>query len=199
MLSHLCLATAALALVWRKQQQQKLQEHQHHPVSHEHTTIRKAQPKDIVSILSIYSTHANDPYSIVTFEEQAPTQNEMEKRRQKVLANGDPYFVAVCNSDIVGFAYCHPFRERTAYRFATELSVYVAKNGQGRGVGKKLMLALIQHCQLHEKKSMIAVLGSEKLQTFYHQFGFQTVGCLHSVGYKPKVGQIDRWIMELLL
>ena len=161
-------------------------------------TIRSANDDDIESILDIYSPHASNPKSAITFEETVPSLEEMKRRRQQVIAANDPYLVAIRNNTVIGYAYTHPFRERPAYRFTTELSIYVKSGEQSRGAGRKLMKKLIHACRCNGKKSMIAVLGSESLQTWYKKFGFSTIGCFRNVGWKPQIGWIDRWMMELV-
>jgi L-amino acid N-acyltransferase YncA len=160
--------------------------------------IRPATLEDIPAILAIYCPHANDPRSIVTFEEKAPDLKEMIQRWQHVVSNNDPYLVATRSGVVVGFVYSHPFRSRAAYRFTTEISVYVKNNQQGSGVGSLLMEALIAQSKQNNKKSLIAVLGSSELQSWYSTFGFRTVGVFRQVGYKAKCGWIDRTIMELV-
>ena len=60
------------------------------------------------------------------------------------------------------------------------------------------MLALIKASKVQGKKSLISVLGSETLQSYYKKFGFRTVGVFRKVGYKAAVGFIDRYFMELV-
>ena len=160
--------------------------------------IRAAEQQDVPSILQIYQTYVNDPTSIISFEQVAPSLVEMEHRRTHVVAAGDPYIVAVIDNAVVGYAYSHPFRERSAYSNTTEISIYVSKLHQRQGIGKSLMVALIDLCKTKKKKSLIGILGGEHLIPFYEKFGFRTVGCLRKVGWKPNIGFIDRWIMELV-
>ena len=198
-LSLLFSTTATIGLILRSRLGQQNKEKNRKTLQNT-IIIRVACKNDVPSILNIYEKYANDPTSVVSFEEVAPSVTEMEERRVNVVSNGDPYLVATTNDNrVVGYAYSHPFRKRTAYSKTTEISIYVAENMQGRGVGKMLMKELIAYCKtVSKKKSLIAVLGSEKLQTFYKRFGFRTVGCLRSVGYKKEVGWIDRWVMELV-
>ena len=164
-------------------------------------SIRPATKEDIPQILQIYKPHCESPTSIVTFEETSPSLSEMERRYNQVISNNDAYFVATPRSKpnkIIGYAYAHSFRPRIAYQFTSEISVYVKQTDQGLGVGRELMLALIKASKVQGKKSLIAVLGSRTLQSYYKKFGFRTVGVFRKVGYKAAVGFIDRYFMELV-
>ena len=83
----------------------------------------------------------------------------MTRRFNGLTAHGFPYFVAVVDGAVVGYAYAGPYRERPAYRFTVENSVYVAHDRHRRGVGKALLQALIEACTEKGFRLMVAVIG----------------------------------------
>src|SRR5260221_14067157 len=98
-----------------------------------------------------------------------------------------PWIAADFGGVLAGYAYCTPYRWRSAYRHALEDSVYVRHGSEGRGVGAALLDALIQRCEALGYRQLDAVIGdranaaSINLHVF---FGFLRVGKLHSVGFQ---------------
>jgi L-amino acid N-acyltransferase YncA len=147
--------------------------------------VRDSRPEDIAEIHRIYS-HAvlNGTGS---FEETAPTPEDMISRRQAILDRGLPFLVAEFRGGIVGYAYAGPFRPRSAYRYTLEDSVYVAPEVRGLGVGRALLAELIARTTALGYRQMIAVIGdsanaaSIKAHT---AAGFAHVGTITNVGLK---------------
>src|SRR4051812_14827662 len=83
--------------------------------------IRSAAPDDVAAIAFIYGHHAL--HGTGTFEEEAPSIEDMADRLAKVCARGWPWLVAEKDGQVVGYAYTAQFRDRAAYRFAGEDSV----------------------------------------------------------------------------
>jgi len=73
-------------------------------------------------------------HSLATFEETPPTLEDMLARRRKSVEASLPYLIAEVNGETLGFAYVAPYRDRPAYRFTVEDSVYVASGLHGRGI-----------------------------------------------------------------
>ncbi len=98
---------------------------------------------------------------------------------------------------VVGYAYASPYRPRPAYRFTVEDSVYVHPEHLGRGIGRVLLAALIEHCEQGPWRQMIAVIGDSANQAsirLHQHFGFRNVGTLFEVGFK-----FDRWLDTVLM
>ena len=106
--------------------------------------IRAAAAEDAPALAEIYGHHVL--HGLGTFEEEAPSLEEMNQRRASVVEAGLPYLVAEVEGAVGGFAYVVPFRPRAAYRFTVENSVYVAPRAIGRGVGRALLERLISDC-----------------------------------------------------
>ena len=152
--------------------------------------IRDAQPADLPAITAIYAHHV--AYGTGTFEEVAPDTAEMAARLHKVQEHGWAWLVAEQDDQVVGYAYFTQLRDRSAYRFSAEDSIYVRDDVRGQGVGKALVSALIDHATARGMRQMIAVIGdSENVGSIgvHASLGFHMVGTLRAVGVK-----FGRWV-----
>ncbi|HKM33339.1 MAG TPA: GNAT family N-acetyltransferase [Lachnospiraceae bacterium] len=102
-------------------------------------SLRFVNPSDASSLLHIYEQSINTP---TTFESILPTQEEFLQRIVDITAVY-PYLVWEENGSIFGYAYAHKFKERSAYQWSAELSIYIDSKCQSMGVGKRLYAALI--------------------------------------------------------
>ncbi|OYY09541.1 MAG: GNAT family N-acetyltransferase [Rhizobiales bacterium 35-68-8] len=161
--------------------------------------IRPARPDDIAAILPIYVEAVL--HGTATFELEPPNEAEMARRMQALLDGKLPYFVAEIGGHIAGYAYAAPFRPRPAYRFTVEDSVYIAPDMHRRGVGKALIVKLIETCTALGFRQMIAVIGDSAQAAsigVHAACGFTPAGNLKSVGWK--FGQwLDTPLMQLAL
>jgi L-amino acid N-acyltransferase YncA len=152
--------------------------------------IRDASEADVPEIQSIYAHHVLTGTG--TFEEEPPSVEEMHTRYRHIVDNGWRWLVAVDQSGVLGYAYYSQFRDRTAYRFCAENSIYVRENVRGQGVGKALVQELIEICTRAGMRQMIAVIGdSENVGSIgvHSSLGFQKVGTLRATGIK-----FGRWL-----
>jgi phosphinothricin acetyltransferase len=152
--------------------------------------VRDAAEADMEAVARIYAHHVER--GLATFEEAAPTDEEMRARRLKVLAVGAPYLVAEIDGEIVGYCYAAPYHARPAYRHTLEDSVYVAPGRGGRGIGGALLAELIARCEAGPWRWMVAIIGDSGNSasiTLHRRYGFEPVGTLRSVGFKH-----GRWV-----
>jgi L-amino acid N-acyltransferase YncA len=158
--------------------------------------IRPATPADIPAITRIYAHGVEHGTS--SFELSPPDEAEMARRMIELMGKGFPYLAAEFDGALAGYAYAGLYRPRPAYRFTLEDSVYVAPDRQGRGVGRTLLLALIDAAQARGFRQMIAVIGDSPNQAgsihLHEAAGFRHVGILQDVGFKH-----DRWRDTLLM
>ena len=101
--------------------------------------IRPTTPADIPAITRIYA-HAVK-HGTATFELEPPDEAEMMRRFEKLRAGNFPYVVAEIDGAVAGYAYAGLFRERPAYRFTVEDSIYIAPDMHRRGIGRALLSA----------------------------------------------------------
>jgi len=157
--------------------------------------VRPAAPQDLPTIQSIYAHHVL--HGLASFEEEAPPLEEMRRRFDEVAGRGLPYFAAEEAGEVVGYAYCAPYRSRSAYRYTLEDSVYVREGRQGKGIGRALLGELVGACEALPYRQMIAVIGdSANLASvaLHASLGFVRCGSLRSSGYK-----FGRWVDTVLM
>jgi L-amino acid N-acyltransferase YncA len=158
--------------------------------------VRDSSEADMEAVRQIYCHYV--VHTLVSMEEEAPSIEELARRRENVLACGLPYLVAEIGNDIVGYSYAVPYRSRSAYRFTIENSVYVKNGLSKRGIGQALLSALIARCQRSGFLRMIAVIaGNDNIASIrlHEKMEFQTRGTLYGVGFK--LGQyVDTVMMQ---
>jgi phosphinothricin acetyltransferase len=152
--------------------------------------IRDATQADLPAIAAIYAHHVL--HGTGTFEEEPPTEAEMGARMAKLQAAGWAWLVAEQDSGVVGFAYYNQFRDRSAYRYAAEDSIYVREDVRGQGVGKALVEQLLVRATARGFRQMLAVIGdSDNVGSIglHLSLGFRQVGVLKAAGLK-----FGRWV-----
>jgi phosphinothricin acetyltransferase len=159
-------------------------------------SIRPATPADIPAITRIYAPAVE--HGTASFELSPPDENEMARRMGDLTGKGYPYLVCEEGGAIVGYAYAGPYRTRPAYRTTVEDSVYVAPDRQSHGVGRRLLMALIEECERLGFRQMVAVIGDSTKQAasvgLHKAAGFQHIGILPDVGFKH-----GRWVDSVLM
>ncbi|HEY1365428.1 MAG TPA: GNAT family N-acetyltransferase [Xanthobacteraceae bacterium] len=157
--------------------------------------IRAADPRDLKAITAIYD-HAVR-HGTASFELEAPTEAEMGRRYERLRAGHFPYLVAEAAGGVVGYAYTSLYRERPAYRWVVEDSVYVAPEVQRRGVGRMLLARLLLESEASGFRQMIAVIGDSANAAsveLHRAAGFRLVGTFENVGFK-----LGRWLDTVLM
>jgi L-amino acid N-acyltransferase YncA len=152
--------------------------------------IRPSRDGDVGAIAAIYGHHVL--HGIASFEEVPPDEAEMARRRAELIARDFPYLVAERAGKIVGYCYAGPYRTRIGYRFTVEDSIYIDPGEVGRGIGRALLVPVIERVTEQGYRQMIAVIGgSETLPSIrlHAALGFAHIGVFPGVGYK-----FGRWI-----
>jgi phosphinothricin acetyltransferase len=150
--------------------------------------IRSATIHDARSICGIYNYYVN--HTVVTFEEIPVSISEMEGR-VKTVTSKFPWIVWEEEGEILGYAYINRWRDRSAYRYAAEDSLYVKNGAGGRGIGKKLLAALLEATQKTGLHVLVAgiTLPNERSAALHEQFGFKKTAEFFEIGYK-----MDQWL-----
>ncbi len=157
--------------------------------------LRPARDGDIEVITEIYAHHVR--HGAASFEETPPDRAEMRRRRVAIQHRGLPYLVAERDGEIAGFAYAAPYRDRSAYRYAVEDSIYLADGVQRHGIGALLLQAIIERCTDAGMRQIIAIIGDSANAAsigLHARHGFRLVGTLPAVGYK-----FGRWIDSVIM
>ncbi|OYW14777.1 MAG: GNAT family N-acetyltransferase, partial [Sphingomonadales bacterium 12-62-5] len=100
-------------------------------------SIRPARMEDAPTLAAIYAPAVLN--GTASFEIEAPSAAEMAQRLMKVKSHGWPWLVHVTMGKVDGYAYVTQFRDRPAYRYCGETSVYVAPDAQRTGIGQALL------------------------------------------------------------
>jgi phosphinothricin acetyltransferase len=146
-------------------------------------TIRLVKPADSIEILSIYAPYIEN--TAISFEQTVPSIDEFTKRIESISSNY-PYLVYETNGQIVGYAYASQHRERYAYRFSVDLSIYISEAYQGVGIAKRLydcLFEILRNCGYVNSYAGYTV-PNEKSSRFHEKYGFTPVGTYRKVGYK---------------
>jgi phosphinothricin acetyltransferase len=155
--------------------------------------IRSAVFSDLDTILEITNHQILNSTSIYDYE---PRDFETEKAWfDKKSVDNFPVIVAEFENGIIGYATFDTFRQKEAFKYTVEHSLYVAEAFIGKGVGKLLLAELIKLAQKQKFHTMIGVIDSENLNsiTFHEKFGFKKVGIIKESAYK-----FDRWLDSAL-
>lgn len=151
--------------------------------------IRDLTEADAEAVQAIYAHHVLN--GTATYDIDPPSADNIRDKIRWITGQGWPFIVAELGGEVAGYAYVTQFRDRAAYRFAAEDSIYVRNGMTGRGVGKALLKALTARSAESGFRTVIAVIGgAEPASIAVHaSCGFREVGRLHAVGYK-----FDRWL-----
>jgi phosphinothricin acetyltransferase len=150
--------------------------------------VRGAVPADSEAIARIYNHYVTQ--TVVTFEEEAISSSEIHRRIQENQSSLI-WYVAEQEDEVVGYAYAGKWSCRSAYRFSTEVTAYVAPDHTGQGIGSRLygkLLPALKDRDIHTVLGGIA-LPNEASVSFHEKFGFSKVAHFREVGFK-----FNRWI-----
>jgi L-amino acid N-acyltransferase YncA len=158
--------------------------------------IRDAVPDDLPHVREIYNYYVTN--STVTFDEVPMTLRAWKSKYAYLTKNGMPFLVAESpTGQILGYALVTPWKQKRAYRFTVENSIYLGQAATGKGLGRVLMQALIDASKRAGLKEMIAVIadkGADASLAMHEKFGFVEIGRMGHVGFK-----FDRWLGTVLL
>ena len=166
------------------------------PVAVFEYSIRPAVVADLPHIREIYNHYVMN--STVTFDETPMTIAALRKKFAAVEKLGFPFIVAVSPSgQVLGYAYVYPWKEKAAYRFTVENSIYLGPGATGKGLGKVLLGELITRSKAAGIKEIIAVIadtGADSSIKIHKDYGFKDIGHMGKVGFK-----FGRWLGTYML
>ena len=146
--------------------------------------VRDAQ--EIVDIYNYYIENTN-----ITFEESILSAEDMKQRIEEKLEHNNPWIVYEENGKVIGYAYLGTWRDRSAYRFSKESSVYVKEDMKGNGIGTLLYKELIKLAKERGIHAIIASITCPNELSFklHEKLGFEKMAEYKEVGYKN-----DTWL-----
>ena len=151
--------------------------------------LRSATAADAAAIAAIYNHYIL--HTVVTFEEETVTAEEMAQRITTTVGDGNPWFVWDEAGRVLGYAYAAKWKSRCSYRFSVEATVYLDKDATRRGLGTKLYSAVIE---AYRNTKIHAIIGGVSLPNagsvaLHEKLGFKKVAHFTEVGWK-----FDQWI-----
>ena len=151
--------------------------------------VRAAVEVDADALAAIYNHYVEN--SVITFEEEPVTAEEMSGRIREVQSHGLPWLVAEIDGMVAGYSYASKWKSRSAYRHSVETTIYLKSGLEGRGIGKRLYSALLP---ILRSRNIHAVIGGAALPnpasvSLHESLGFERVGTFRQVGFKH-----GRWV-----
>ena len=162
------------------------------------SSSRSAGELDLQDILNIYNEAILNTTAVYDYEPHTLAMRQAWFKAKQ--ADDFPVLVAEQAGTVIGFGSLGWFRAWAAYCYTVENSIYVAAHSRGRGIGKQLLLALIEAARQREVHVIVAGIDADNVVScrLHEKFGFQEVAHFHQVGYK-----FGRWLdlkcFELLL
>jgi len=159
-------------------------------------SLRDATPQDMPDCRAIYNHYVQN--STVTFDERPLTQAQFRAKLSHIQKEGNPWLVATSPSgEILGYAYVGMYRDRSAYRYTVEDSIYLAPAATGKGIGRALLAELLVRARAAGRREVIAIIadkGAEGSIALHERLGFREQGRMGRVGFK-----FDRWLGTIFL
>jgi phosphinothricin acetyltransferase len=157
--------------------------------------VRPATEADLAAVAEIFAYYVTD--TVVTFEQQPPALEAWVQRLTALRERAAPFLVADHGGRVVGYAYAGAWREKPSYRLTLEDTIYLAHDARGRGIGRRLLDALLRECREAGVRELIAVIsdsGDRASEALHRRCGFHEAGRLRRVGFKH-----GRWLDTVLM
>lgn len=167
-------------------------------------TMRMAAEADAEELLRIYAPYVTN--TAISFEYDIPSVVEFSQRIRNTLKKY-PYIVAIEDKRIVGYAYASAFKERAAYNWAVETTVYLDQHCRGKGIGRKIYLTLenILRCQnIMNLNACIAYTDDKDAylnntsSVFHEHVGYTKVAHFKKCGYKFNAWYDMVWMEKII-
>lgn len=154
--------------------------------------IRRAKPEDARELLEIYRPYVE--HTAITFEWEMPTEEEFRGRILRTMERY-PWLVAEKDGLLLGYAYAGAFKERRAYDWAVETTLYLHPSVKGQGLGRRLYKALEDVLRKQGIINLNACIGvpqagvedpwlDDNSMHFHAHLGYRLVGRFEKCGYK---------------
>lgn len=158
--------------------------------------LRDATAPDLPYVREIYNHYVSN--STVTFDEDTMSLAEWKDKFAYLTKLGMPFIVAESpTGQILGYALVSPWKQKKAYRFTVENSIYLGAASTGKGLGRAMLAELINRSTAAGLKEIIAVIadqGADASIRLHEEFGFVEIGRMGKVGFK-----FERWLGTVLM
>jgi phosphinothricin acetyltransferase len=158
--------------------------------------IRLATPDDAEQVQAVYAPYCHTP---ISFELQPPSVEEMRGRLLKVLGH-HPWLLCEDAGEVLGYVYATQHRERAAYHWAVDTTVYVRQGRHRRGMGRALYTSLLAVLPLQGFVNAYAgvTLPNPASVGLHEALGFKPVGVYEQVGFKCGTWHDVAWFQRSL-
>lgn len=145
--------------------------------------LRLASSADAPQVAEIYEPIVRD--TAISFELVPPSPEEMAARIETTLQN-HVWIVADDHSKIAGYAYAGKHRDRAAYAWSVDTTIYVRDSVRGKGVGRRLYRAVLQILSAQNYRMAFAgiALPNQASVALHESVGFKHLGTYPEVGFK---------------
>jgi L-amino acid N-acyltransferase YncA len=159
--------------------------------------VRDATPEDGAACAAIYAPYVTG--TAITFEYEPPTPAEMADRIAQAQKS-HAWLVAEDGGRVVGYAYAGRYKERAAYRWACEVSVYLEQGRRRSGAGRALYEALFERLVARGFRTAVAgmTLPNPASEGLHRSLGFEPVGVYRDIGWKHGAWHDVAWTQKLL-
>ena len=150
--------------------------------------MRLARPEDARAVLEIYAPYIRN--TNITFEYEVPSLSEFRDRMAGIM-EGYPYLICEIDGIAAGYAYAHRYKERAAYQWDAELSVYLREGCERRGIGQAFYTALMEILKEQHVRNVYGIVTSPNppSEALHAAMGFRLAGVSLKTGYK-----LGKWI-----
>lgn len=166
--------------------------------------IRNVKLEDAESLLNIYKYYVLK--TAITFELEVPSLEEFKERIKNITKNY-PYIVLEDDNKIVGYAYSNVFKGREAYKYSSEVTIYLDKDYQKKGYGKLLYNELEKQAKEKGIKNLYACIASpikediylnNNSELFHNHLGYKKIGTFNKCGYKFNTWYNMIWMEKII-
>jgi L-amino acid N-acyltransferase YncA len=159
--------------------------------------VRDANAHDAEACAAIYAPYVTD--TTITFEYEPPSAAEMA-RRIAAAQRAHAWLVLEDDGRVVGYAYAGPYKERAAYRWSSEVSVYLEMGRRRGGSGRLLYEALFERLAERGFRTLVAVmtLPNDASEGLHRAMGFEPIGTFRRVGWKHGQWRDVAWAQRSL-
>lgn len=156
-------------------------------------TIRLITPADAKEALDVYA-----PYVLTTantFEYVVPSETDFLNKIEKITAQY-PWLVCTHNGKVIGYAYGSTHRDREAYQWSPEATVYIAEDHHRKGIATVLYNALFKILRMQGYINIYAgvLMTNEESVGFHRAMGFHDIGIYRNIGYKLGEWRSNLWL-----
>lgn len=166
-------------------------------MEHNELTIRMAVLEDAEELLGIYTPYVTE--SAISFEYCPPSMEEFRERMLGIMKQF-PYLVAERDGQIVGYCYASAFKNRDAYDWSVETTIYLRREYKGGGIGRRLYEKLEQILAAQHILNLNACIAYPHPESiaFHEKLGYKTVAHFHKCGYKSGIWYDMVWMEKML-